>query len=690
MRWPNCPKQFAETKRFTLGRIRNFTLSPETNKVFFLKNISKNDPRLGLFSLSVESEKITCLVDPSQLKIKDEQFLPKEEKARRERLRESGSGITNFSLDEMGQSICFSLNGELWYFNLSNLKITQLEIPGPIIDPRLSPDGKYIAGVINSSLYIYSLEKQAGKYLIENNQENVTFGLVDFISAEELNRYRGFWWSKDSTSLVVEKVDESDVELVNLADPTNPQDPVRTHRYPFAGTKNPACEFFVVDLMGNLTSLEFDKNEFEYVTDVDFISANKVNLTLLSRDQKNMVLKEFDLSSNKSTDLWSKTHPFWVEVEHGSPKVFEDHLVVIDGEDKRQLFIDGLAITNKEIEVRGILNVDKNGIFLQISKHQNSSSLLFVDWKGKITEIDSKNSFVTGSKKGHLTLLIEQNENSWYRKITVNDGNKDINIKEEQAEIEFNPRIEFFDLGKTNISAALILPTWYKNDKKLPVIFAPYGGPHFANCLKNASLFLTDQWLADQGFAVIVADNRGTPGRGKNWEFEIFENWSEKILSDQITVMDELNKKFPNVLDLEKVGITGWSFGGYFAALAVLQAPDRFHAAIAGAPVTDMRWYDTAYSERYLGNPNIESKKYDDFSLITKAEKLSRPLLIIHGLADDNVLATHSLKFSQKLLSHAKLHEFIPLSGVSHMTPQEVITENLLKIQLDFFNKYLN
>lgn len=690
MRWPNFPKQFAETKRFTLGRLRNFTLSPESNKVFFLKNISKHDARLGLFSLSTESKEITCLVDPSQLKIKDEQFLPKEEKARRERLRESGSGITNFSIDELATSICFPLNGELWHLNLTNLEITQLEIPGPIIDPRLSPDGKYVAGVINTGLFIYSFEKREGKYLIQNDQENVTFGLVDFISAEELNRYRGFWWSKDSTKLVVEKVDESEVELVNLADPTNPQEPVRTHRYPFAGTNNPNCDFFVVDLLGNLTKLEFDKKEFEYVTDVDFVSENKVNLTLLSRDQKNIVLKEFDLNNNKSSDLWSKSHPFWVEVEHGSPKMFENHLVVIDGEDKRQLFIDGLAVTSKEIEVRSILNIDKNGIFLQISKHQNSSSLLHVDWKGNALEIDSKESFVTGSRKGNLTLIIEQNEKSWYRKININDGVKNIEINEEQETIEFQPRIEFFDLGKTNISAALILPTWYKNDKKLPVIFAPYGGPHFANCLKNASLFLTDQWLADQGYAVIVADNRGTPGRGKLWEYEIFDNWSEKILKDQITVMDELNKKFPNVLNLEKVGITGWSFGGYFAALAVLDAPDRFHAGIAGAPVTDMRWYDTAYSERYLGNPKIDSKKYDEFSLIEKAEKLTRPLLIIHGLADDNVLATHSLKFSQKLLSHAKLHEFIPLSGVSHMTPQEVITENLLKIQLDFFNKYLN
>ncbi len=690
MRWPNFPKQFAESKRFTKGRIRNFTIIPETNQVYFLRNASIEDFKLSLFCLSVDTESIDCLVNPSQLKVKNDDFLPPEEKARRERLRESGSGITSFSVDELGHTLCFPLNGELWHLDLSSKEVKQINIPGPIVDPRISPNGKFIAGVINSSFYLHSIEKNEGRFLIENNEENVTYGLVDFISAEELNRYRGFWWSKDSTKLVVEKVNESEVQLVNLADPTNPLEPVRTHRYPFAGTSNPDFDFYVVDLYGNLQKLEYDKNEFEYVIDVDFYESSKVNLTLLSRDQKNLVFRQFDLSTNSTIDLWAKRHHCWVEVESGAPKVFEDHLLVIDGEDKRQLFIDGLAVTSKDIEVRSLINVDKEGIFLQVSKHQNSSSLIHVDWKGKVSEVGSQEGFVTGIRKGHLTLLIEQNEKSWYRKIDLLTKSKNIEITEKQDAIEFSPRIEFLDLGKRNISTALILPTWYENEQKLPVIFAPYGGPHFANALKNASLFLSDQWLADQGFAVVVADNRGTPGRGFSWEYEIYENWSKKILEDQITVLDELNKKYPNVLDLEKVGITGWSFGGYFAALAVLDAPNRFHAAIAGAPVTDMRWYDTAYSERYLGNPKIDSKKYEEFSLMNRAQNLERPLLIIHGLADDNVLATHSLKFSQKLLEFAKLHEFIPLSGVSHMTPQELITENLLKIQLEFFKKYLN
>ena len=191
-RWPNFPKQFAQTRRFSSGRARSFVLSPENNLVFFVRAISKTDLRLALFCLDAISGKESLLINPQDLKIKDEEFLPAQEKARRERLRESGSGITTFSIDKSGENLCFALNGELWYFQVSSRKISNLEIPGAIIDPRFSPDGKYIAGVINGGLYLYSVTEKSGKTLIKSENENVTYGLVDFIAAEELNRYRGF------------------------------------------------------------------------------------------------------------------------------------------------------------------------------------------------------------------------------------------------------------------------------------------------------------------------------------------------------------------------------------------------------------------------------------------------------------------------------------------------------------------
>jgi dipeptidyl-peptidase-4 len=200
--------------------------------------------------------------------------------------------------------------------------------------------------------------------------------------------------------------------------------------------------------------------------------------------------------------------------------------------------------------------------------------------------------------------------------------------------------------------------------------------------------YCSDQWLANQGFAVVITDNRGTPSRGPEFEYAIHNDLAHVVLQDQISALTELAQQFSD-LDLSRVGIHGWSFGGYLAALAVLVRPDVFHAAVAGAPVTDWVLYDTAYSERYLGMPEENPHAYSATSLLNKAEGLGSPLLIIHGLSDDNVLAAHTLQLSSALLEAGKDHSVLPLSGVTHMTPQEVIAENLLLTQLRFFHEHL-
>jgi len=198
----------------------------------------------------------------------------------------------------------------------------------------------------------------------------------------------------------------------------------------------------------------------------------------------------------------------------------------------------------------------------------------------------------------------------------------------------------------------------------------------------------TSQWSADQGFAVVVADGRGTPGRGSDWERAVHHDLATLPLDDQIDALHAAAERF-DVLDLDRVAIRGWSFGGYLAALAVLRRPDVFHAAIAGAPVTEWRLYDTHYTERYLGDPADRADDYDASSLLPRAADLSRPLLLIHGLADDNVVAAHTLQLSSALLAAGRPHEVLPLVGVTHMTPQEVVAENLLLHQVDFLRRSL-
>jgi dipeptidyl-peptidase-4 len=220
------------------------------------------------------------------------------------------------------------------------------------------------------------------------------------------------------------------------------------------------------------------------------------------------------------------------------------------------------------------------------------------------------------------------------------------------------------------------------------VLLDPYGGPHAQRVVAARSSYLTSQWFADQGFAVVVSDGWGTPGRGSAWERAVRHDLAGPVLDDQVEALHAAADQEPR-LDLGRVAIRGWSFGGYLAALAVMRRPDVFHAAIAGAPVTEWRLYDTHYTERYLGDPNVDPTPYDACSLLQDAGSLARPLLIVHGLADDNVVAAHSLQLSSALLAAGRPHEVLPLSGVTHMTPQEVVAENLLLLQLDFLRRSL-
>jgi dipeptidyl-peptidase-4 len=220
------------------------------------------------------------------------------------------------------------------------------------------------------------------------------------------------------------------------------------------------------------------------------------------------------------------------------------------------------------------------------------------------------------------------------------------------------------------------------------VLLDPYGGPHHQRVLGSAGAFVVSQWFADQGFAVLVADGRGTPGRGPAWERAVAGDLAGPVLEDQVDALLSAAEERDD-LDLGRVAIRGWSFGGFLAALAVLRRPDIFHAAVAGAPVTDWRLYDTHYTERYLGLPHGEGSRYETLSLLADAHRLVRPLLLIHGLADDNVAVAHTLRLSSALLAAGRPHSVIPLSAVTHMTSDQVVAENLLLLELDFLRRAL-
>jgi dipeptidyl-peptidase-4 len=246
------------------------------------------------------------------------------------------------------------------------------------------------------------------------------------------------------------------------------------------------------------------------------------------------------------------------------------------------------------------------------------------------------------------------------------------------------PKLQLLRTPERDLRVALFLPSGHEpGSAKLPVIVDPYGGPHHQRVVASRGAHLLSQWFADQGFAVVVADGRGTGGRGPSFDRAVRGDLAGPPLEDQVEAL-EAAAEYCTDLDLGRVAIRGWSFGGYLAAMAVLRRPDVFHAAVAGAPVSDWHLYTTHYTERYLADPAKQGENYDRSSLLAEAARLERPLLLVHGMADDNVVVAHTLRLSSALLAAGKAHSVLPLSGVTHMTPQEVVAENLLWLQLEF------
>jgi len=253
---------------------------------------------------------------------------------------------------------------------------------------------------------------------------------------------------------------------------------------------------------------------------------------------------------------------------------------------------------------------------------------------------------------------------------------------------DLDHRIDFHVVTDRKLNSAVVLPSGH-DGRPLPVLLDPYGGPHALRVQRARSAFSASQWFADQGFVVVVTDGAGTPARGPRFEQSVLGDLAGPVLADQVDALHALAADHGDLFDLTRVGIRGWSFGGYLAALAVILRPDVFHAGVAGAPVTDWRLYDTHYTERYLGHPVTDAEAYERTDLTPLADRLERPLMLIHGLADDNVVAAHTFQLSRALLEAGRPHQVLPLSGVSHMTPQESVAENLLKLQVSFLETSL-
>ncbi|MGP3982614.1 prolyl oligopeptidase family serine peptidase [Streptomyces sp. KR80] len=696
------PRQFARTQRFTLGAPRAFTVSPDAARVAFLRSRSGTDRANLLWVHDLGSDEERVAADPDALLSGASEELSAEERARRERSREAAVGVVGYAVDDAVELAAFALSGRLFTAELRAGTARELAVPGPVVDPRPSPDGRRVAYVAAGALRVVATDGGDDRALAAPEGDGITYGLAEFIAAEEMHRSRGFWWSSGSDRLLVARVDESPVRRWWISDPAAPEREPQEVAYPAAGTPNADVRLVLLGLDGTRTDVEWDRERYPYLAQVHWSAAGPPLLLVQARDQRSQLYLTVDTASGETRMLHADEDPVWLELFHGVPAWTPDGRLVriADEAGARVLVVGDRPLTGPQLHVRAVLDVSEEDILVSASSGPEAADpetgevhVFRVNELG-VERVSEGRGVHSAVRCGTVAVLSSTSlETSGARVRVLTDGKAVAAIGSVAEQPVLTARARLTECGTDRIPCAVLLPTGYREeDGPLPVLLDPYGGPHGQCVVAAQNAHLTSQWFADQGFAVVVADGRGTPGRSPAWEKAIAYDFAGATLDDQVQALHALAEKHP--LDLGRVGIRGWSYGGYLAALAVLRRPDVFHAGVAGAPVTEWRLYDTHYTERYLGHPDEQAAIYAANSLVTDeglsgAAEQVRPLMVIHGLADDNVVAAHTLRLSSALLAAGRPHEVLPLSGVTHMTPQEQVAENLLLLQVDFLKRSL-
>ena len=805
------PRKKARTLRFSCGAPRSARVIADGSRALFLRSDGSEDTVTSLW-MSVIDENGNAsemlLADPRTLLADaDAEDVPAEERARRERAREGGSGIVGYSTDASGNRVTFTINGQLFLTDIAvgvtrAIAIEEDELK-PVLNPRISPDGQHVMYTTGTYLVNVDLADTAFDTAFGDDDCEIgdaisvvasipqdgewKIGLAEFAAGEEMDRYDGFWWSPDSKYVLFETYDESPEPIWHLSDPANPANPARSNRYPQALTANANVQLTLLELgfdsdnccYGAIANeVQWDHETYEYLAAVSWTSGHEPIILVQDRLQQHDQVLAIHVgepiatmrdAENGFTDdegdqvetfsiaipeyaegerpgstrvLEKHSNAYWLDLIHGTPAFTPNGRLIcamndMDA-DTNRLTVDGVPFTPAGLQVREVLNVTDDDVLCVVQRTPEllpDDSLPFL-WRSNAADHDARSfdvvsirydgtwepltyapgqwtmsragngCVVTGRGMDDATVQMQHCMNI----VTTDENGTDVASMvvspiENHAETPgFTPNVHFTRLGERGLYTAIVLPSAsseYAHADTLPVLMKPYGGPGFQQVVENQSFYWDAQWWADQGYIVVTADGRGTTGRGPKWDRAIYETMKSVTLEDQVdavralpealaTLAAQENKEFSETTipqpDLNRVAMIGWSYGGFLSALAVLEAPETFAAACAGAPPTDWTLYDTHYTERYLG---LDPAVYERNSIISDAPQLNRPLMLIHGFADDNVTIAHSLRLSQALMAAGRKHTFLPLTGITHMTNDETVAENLLILQRDFLAEAL-
>jgi dipeptidyl-peptidase-4 len=708
MTWPALDAAFltasSETLGFNLGKPVPVAFAPDGTLLF--RRTPPRSRMAELFEIDPRGN-VRSLATADHLLAGADEQLSDADRARRERTRTQTQGIVDVELAHDGARVLIPLGARMFVLDRASGKATAVDAGGYPYDPHLSPDGARIGFVLDGDLYVVDASGGAKpRRLTTRPNPNVEHGVAEFVAQEELDRTRGWWWSPDGKRLAYQRTDATPVDTLYVADPMHPDQPPVSFRYPRAGRPNADVQLGIVSASGGATTwVSWDRAKYPYLADVDWPEHGPLTLVVLDRDQNELAVLAVDDATGTTHALVTEHDEAWVNLPAGAPHWLDDgsgFLWMSEASGEWQLELRDptgakvRALTAPGFGLRRLAGVDlARGVAWVLASPDPVRTdvwLVPLDGQRKPTMVTTRAGTwaVAPSRHGELAYVYgEGADGATLAQIIRSDGAKvaDVPSVAEAPPWMPHPIIETIDVGGRQHATAILRPRAYDPARRYPVLLHVYGGPHARMVFAHANAYLLDQFYADAGFVVVRIDGRGTPNQGRAWERVLVRDLISIPLADQVDVLHALGAKHPE-LDLTRVGIYGWSFGGYLSVMAVLRRPDVFRCGIAGAPVTDWSLYDTAYTERYMKQPSENPDGYKSTSAMTYAAELSRPLLIIHGLTDDNVHLANSLALVQAIVAAGKRADFVPMSS-THMVPDPKIRFAQEKLQIDFFREHL-
>jgi dipeptidyl-peptidase-4 len=708
----NFLDRYSLTRGFRSGQPAAIAIPKGGGQVLFLRS-GPRDRTQTLWAFDTKTGSEREILTGAKLLGGGEETLSPEERARRERLRMTARGLSSFQLSRDGRTILIPYSGRLFLFDRGSgtsreLAAARAGAPAlpPADDARLSPDGARLALVRDGELRVLDLAGSGAERVIASPESaGVTYGLPEFVAQEEMDRFEGYWWSPDSRFLLVQRTDASRLEKLRIMDPSNPTQAPEANPYPRPGMANADVRLAIYPADGGTpVAVEWDHKAWPYLCRVCWPEKGPLAIYLMDRRQQQASMLSVDPATGKTAPLLGEHDTAWINLPDGAPLWLPDSrtfLWISEHDDTgpalelQQADATSRRLTPAGLRVRRLLGIDElaTRAWVLASDEPSETHLWSVDlkkpWKAKRASLDVGLEDAVVSPDGGTRvrwLAPERGATRWFVEDAAGKPLGELKSVAEDPGVE--PQVEWTRVGPDSLRAFIVRPRDFHAGSRYPVIDWAYAGPHSQRVVRSGRRYLLEQWLADQGFIVLTVDGHGTPGRGRAFERAIRGDFIGPAIQDHTRALKELCARYPE-LDATRIGAFGWSFGGFYAAQAVLHAPETYKASVAGAPVVDWHDYDTFYTERYLGVPPMDSAAYTRSSVLLKAATLSRPLLVIHGTADDNVYFVNSLKLADALNRANRSWSFLPLPGQTHIVSAPEQVRQVYGRALEFFRREL-